>query len=904
VLWGARQKLTANDGAAFDEFGYALALTGDTLVVGAHYDTIGTNAVQGSAYVFTRNATGWAFQQKLAANDGAPGDLFGSAVALNIDTVVVGAPNHAVGGNLRQGSAYVFTRTGTAWTQWPKLTASDGAVDDFFGAAVALSGDTLVVGARGDNIGTNTDQGSAYVYTRIGNWFEQQKLTAGDGAPSDLFGTAVALSGDTIVVGAGSDNIGANNNQGSAYVFVSPGCPTLTINPASLPIGRLGLAYNQQLNTSGGSVVGDYQFTVSSGVLPPGLTLDLPGLLHGTPTATGTYRFTISTAFYLSGCPGSRSYTLRITPPCPAITVNPVTPAAAFQARIYNQTLTAMGGEAPYSFGVTAGGLPPGLRLSADGVLSGTPTQPGSFPVTITAIDANGCVGSRAYKLGVGCLAVIVKPDFLPVAKPGAPYSQSLTSTGGAEPYRYTISNGQLPTGLSLSTAGLLSGTPTQTGSFEFIVTVQDSGVCAAVKDYKLVVNECSYTLTPTSQSFAATAATGEVTVTTDAECPWTATSNAPWLTITSGTNEAGNGRVTYTVAANTGPARDAIVTVAAQTHHVQQSGATGETPHLTRLAPNAARMGTDGVTLDVIGESFTRSQLVKWNGINCETTYENATHLRAVIPAALLSSEGNATVMVVDTANGAQSNTGKFRVVGAVAHASAASYNTITLAPDSIVAAFGANLATEVRLAESSPLPIELGGTTVTVRDSQGTAIRAPLFFVAPNQVNYLMPPGLANGVATVTITNGHGLAVDSLTEISAVAPGLFSANASGEGAAAALVLRVRANGEQVYESVARYDAQTQTFVLVPIDLSNAAEQVYLILFGTGIRLRGALEEVTIKFGETELPVSYAGAAPSWQGLDQVNVLLRASLLGRGEQTVVLRTSDQATNTVKVHFQ
>jgi uncharacterized protein (TIGR03437 family) len=392
--------------------------------------------------------------------------------------------------------------------------------------------------------------------------------------------------------------------------------------------------------------------------------------------------------------------------------------------------------------------------------------------------------------------------------------------------------------------------------------------------------------------------------VTTDALCPWTATSNAPWLTITGVTNESGNGRVIYTVAANTGAARQAIVTVAGQTHQVQQSDATSETLRLTRLAPNTVRMGTDGLILDVIGNGFTPSQLVKWNGIICETSFESATRLRALIPAALLSSEGNATVMVADTANGAQSNTGKFRVVGAVAHASAASYNTITLAPDSIVAAFGTNLATEVRSAESSPLPTELGGTTVTVRDSHGTAIRAPLFFVAPNQINYLMPPGVANGVATVTITNGDGVAVESLTEISTVAPGLFSANASGEGAAAALVLRVRANGEQVYEPVARYDAQTETFVLVPIDLSNAAEQVYLILFGTGIRLHGALEGVTIKLGETELPVSYAGAAPSWEGLDQVNVLLRAGLRGRGEQTVVMRVNEQATNTVKVHFQ
>ena len=314
--------------------------------------------------------------------------------------------------------------------------------------------------------------------------------------------------------------------------------------------------------------------------------------------------------------------------------------------------------------------------------------------------------------------------------------------------------------------------------------------------------------------------------------------------------------------------------------------------------------MGTDGIILNVIGTGFTTNQRVRWNGNDYETIFESATQLRAVIPAALLSSEGNATVTVVDTATGAQSNPGRFRVLGAVAHASAASYDTTSLAPDSLVAAFGDNLATEVRSAEGLPLPTELAGTRVSVRDSQGMTSLAPLLFVAPNQVNYVMPAGLADGVATVTITNGDGLEVASLTEISAVAPGLFSANATSEGAASALVLRVLANGEQVYEPVARYDAETQTFVLLPIDLSNAAEQVFLVLFGTGIRHRTALEIVSIKVGETELTAAYAGPSPPFVGLDQVNVLLPVALSGRGEQSVVLRVSDAATNAVKVRVQ
>jgi uncharacterized protein (TIGR03437 family) len=418
-----------------------------------------------------------------------------------------------------------------------------------------------------------------------------------------------------------------------------------------------------------------------------------------------------------------------------------------------------------------------------------------------------------------------------------------------------------------------------------------------------MVVHGCFYTIAPNPQSFSAMAQTGNVTVGTTASCAWTAQSNNSWIKL-SDSGGQGSGTVRFTVAANSGAERTGTITIAGQTATVIQAALPSGTPRLVRLTPNAARAGTNGLILDVIGSSFTASQRVQWNGVNYETNFVSATQLRVAIPAAELAREGTAFAQVIDTANGARSNLGKFRILGAVAHASAASFNPATLAPDSVVAAFGADLATEVRVAESLPLPTELAGTTVTVRDSQGASVQAPLFFVAPNQVNYLMPPGLAEGVATVTITNGRGVTINNMTEISAVAPGLFSANASGEGAAVGVVLRISANGEQVYEPVARYDAQTQKFTLLPIDLSNAADQVYLILFGTGIRHHGELEDVAIRLGETELPVAYAGAAPGLAGVDQVNVLLPASLRGRGEQTVALRVNDEVSNGVNVRFQ
>ncbi|MGH9936654.1 MAG: FG-GAP repeat protein, partial [Blastocatellia bacterium] len=216
-----QQKLVAADAANGDFFGQAVALSGNTLAVGAPDDDIGTNQGQGSVYVFTRSGAVWTLQQKITAFDGAADDSFGHKVALYGDTLAVGAYAHNIGANANQGAAYVFTRGGApqpGWTLQAKITAFDGAANDSFGGAVALSDYTLVVGAGGDSIGANARQGSAYVYTRIGAvWSLQKKIIAGDGEADDHFGAAVALGGDTVVVGAWGDETGASH--GSAYVF-------------------------------------------------------------------------------------------------------------------------------------------------------------------------------------------------------------------------------------------------------------------------------------------------------------------------------------------------------------------------------------------------------------------------------------------------------------------------------------------------------------------------------------------------------------------------------------------------------------------------------------------------------------------------------------------------------------
>jgi len=219
TTWTQQQKLIASDGIAFNEFGCSVSLSGDTALIGAREWSSAPGF--GSAYVFTRTGTTWTQQQKLIASDGAPMDQFGNAVALSGDTALIGAPYDDDHGSV-SGSAYVFIRTGNTWTQQTKLIASDGYTNDEFGKSVSLSGDTALIGAwMDDALGTNS--GSAYVFTRTGTtWTQQQKLIASDGAPDERFGWSVFISGDTALIGAWlDDDNGADS--GSAYVFIRTG---------------------------------------------------------------------------------------------------------------------------------------------------------------------------------------------------------------------------------------------------------------------------------------------------------------------------------------------------------------------------------------------------------------------------------------------------------------------------------------------------------------------------------------------------------------------------------------------------------------------------------------------------------------------------------------------------------
>ncbi len=210
TTWVQQAKLTASDGLNGDWFGLSVSIDGDYTIIGAVYDD-DRGGDSGSAYIFHRSGTSWTQQAKLIASDAAGGDEFGYSVAIDSDYAIVGAS--------RNNSAYIFQRNGTSWAQQSKLTASDGAREDYFGRSVSIDGDYTIIGALGDD-DNGRNSGSAYIFCRSGtNWVQQDKLTASDGAYKAYFGSSVSIDGNYAITGAYGDGDYSGHNIGSAYIF-------------------------------------------------------------------------------------------------------------------------------------------------------------------------------------------------------------------------------------------------------------------------------------------------------------------------------------------------------------------------------------------------------------------------------------------------------------------------------------------------------------------------------------------------------------------------------------------------------------------------------------------------------------------------------------------------------------
>ena len=218
--WDEQARLVADDAAAFDELGFSVNVDGDVAAVGAPF----ANGSQGKVYVFTRADAAWSAGDMIAADDGAASDRFGLSIGLGADTIAIGAPSADVAANADQGAVYVYARSADSWELQQKVSGTDSAAFDEFGASVALDGDTMLVGAHYANVDFNQNQGAAYVFERTDtSWSETSKLLGDDSSFTDEFGFSVALRGDTAIVGALFANPNGNENQGEAYAYSRSG---------------------------------------------------------------------------------------------------------------------------------------------------------------------------------------------------------------------------------------------------------------------------------------------------------------------------------------------------------------------------------------------------------------------------------------------------------------------------------------------------------------------------------------------------------------------------------------------------------------------------------------------------------------------------------------------------------
>jgi uncharacterized protein (TIGR03437 family) len=362
----------------------------------------------------------------------------------------------------------------------------------------------------------------------------------------------------------------------------------------------------------------------------------------------------------------------------------------------------------------------------------------------------------------------------------------------------------------------------------------------------------------------------------------------------------------------NAGP-RDNFVVVVVATDNCQEGSVTtfqlsvgqpNPVPAITAVTPPLIAVGTPGAVLTITGSNFVTDSKVLWNNSARTTTFVSAQELKLTVTTQDLAALSTNNVTVSNSVpGGGVSNAVTVSVVNTVGTTNAASFAGSIVAPDSIVAIFGIDLATGTASAEAIPLPTNLLGTTVTIKDSTGTERTGGLFFVSPGQINMAMPAATATGRANITVRNGQGVSSVGTVDVELVAPGIFTASSNGSGAPAAQVLRINAQGIRTLEPVARFDVPMQKWVPIPIDLGPESDQLFLILFGTGIRLGSGTQGVVVTIGGIVVDTQFAGAVPGFVALDQINAVLKRSLAGKGEVNAVVKVDNSSSNTFILAF-
>ncbi|WP_164931844.1 putative Ig domain-containing protein [Dyella sp. M7H15-1] len=473
-----------------------------TLTVNASAPTITTSTVPngtvGVSYSTTISASGGnsPYTFSLASGSLPPG------LSLSSSGVFSGTPT--------AGGSYTFTvrvtdaASSTATKTYSNVTISAPTImvsPSSLPSATQNSSYSQTVNASG---GT-----SPYTYAvTSGSLPSGVTLNASSGA---LGGTPTVYGNFSFTVTATDSSSGTGPYTGSANYTLTVNASTPTITTSSVPNGTVGVSYNQTISASNGNP--PYTFSISSGSLPPGLSLSSGGVISGTPTAGGSYTFTVKVTDANSNT-ATQTYS-GVTIAAPTLSISPSngTAFSATYATAYSQSFSGSGGTSPYTFHVSSGSLPAGVSLSSAGVLSGTPTQAGHFSFAITATDSSTGTGAPFtatdnYSLTVSNSTITLTPTTLTSGVAGVNYSATLSGSGGVAPYSFSVTSGSLPAGISLSSSGVLSGTPTAAGAFNVTITATDANSFTGSQAYTLTMTAATISLSPSSSTL--TVATAE----------------------------------------------------------------------------------------------------------------------------------------------------------------------------------------------------------------------------------------------------------------------------------------------------------------------------------------------------------------------------------------------------------
>jgi hypothetical protein len=670
--WIQSAELTASDGGLGDQFGWSVGISGNTVVVGSPFHTVGLNLAQGAAYVFVEPANGWTNMTQtaeLVASNGAASAFFGTSVAISGNTIIVGAGSTTVQGNAHQGAAYVFVEPSGGWTnmtQTAELTASDGFVGDDLGASVAISGNTVVAGAPYASIGSNFQQGAAYVFVEpSGGWksmTQTAKLTSSDGAADDIFGDALAIAGNAIVIGASEASVSGNGNAGKAYVFVQPGSgwtnmtqtaeltasgamaddyfgSSVAISGNSVVVGApsdySGASYVFAEPTGGwtdmtqtaeltpdsseslllmGTSVGISGSTVMSGAVGATINGNLyQGLMYMFVEPTGGWADENQSAQLTSSDGGAGDYFGR--------SLSMLSNAEAIGAPFHNVGLNLDEGVA-YVFQLV-NAAPTEISLSPNSANTGGP----GFQLTVTGtnfvqgavVDWADSPRSTTFVSSTELQAQILSSD---IATAGS-YNVKTTNPppGGGNSNILTFAvNDPVPSIGSLSPDSALAG-----GS-SFTLTVNGQNFVSKSKVYwngaQLTTTFVSNVELQATVPAKDIAAAGTASVTVESPAPGGGTSNA-------------------------------------KTFYINNP-----VPSLTSLNPSSIKAGSAAFTMEVYGSGFVTKSQVLWNGSSRVTTFNNSGKLQAKILKSDVAKAGTAQVTVSNpTPGGGKSNALTFTI-------------------------------------------------------------------------------------------------------------------------------------------------------------------------------------------------------------------------------------------------